>query len=94
MVMRDEQHIKAITLRNLPYPLAKRIREKSQRDGSSLNMTVIRMLEESTGLRRTKSEKPIYDDLDDVIGAWSAEEAAEFDEILNQIRSIDEDMWR
>lgn len=87
--------MKAITLRNVPPTVARKIEERSRELGLSLNKTVIRLLEERLlpaggsplGSRR-------YHDLDDLAGAWSDEEAAAFDRAVAEERKIDEEIWR
>jgi hypothetical protein len=82
--------MKAITLRDIPGPLARKIEERSKRRGTSLNKTVIEMLEEST----SPSKPTVYHDLDDLAGTWTQEEAEEFDRRLQEIRTIDPEMWQ
>lgn len=84
----------AITVRNLPPEVAKFIREKAHKEGLSLNRAVVQLLEEATGVKRTR--KPVvHHDLDHLFGVWSAEEADEFDRYLEEHRSIiDPEMWK
>ena len=73
--------MKTITLRDIPPPLANKIEERSKRRGTSLNRTVIEMLEEST-----PSSKPvIHHDLDDLAGTWTKEEGDEFNRFLKKL---------
>lgn len=85
--------MKAITLRNLSPELLERIEQESSQRGTSLNKTVIRLLEESL-LPPAKEEKySIHHDLDALAGSWTQEEADEFDRALEQQRSIDKEIW-
>ena len=63
------EEMKAITLRNIPPELARQIRRKATEKGTSLNKIVLRLLEESLGLKGKKKERPVYDDLDDLAGS-------------------------
>jgi hypothetical protein len=83
----------AITLRNLPPKLAATLQRKAAESGLSLNRTVIRLLEESLGLRPKGTRRHPYHDLDFLVGAWTEEEAAQFDEALAQQRKIDPEIW-
>jgi hypothetical protein len=86
--------MKAITLRNLPPEVARRVEEKSRELGLSLNRTVVRLLEERL-LGAGKSGRRVrYDDLDWLIGSISKEEAEELRASLAEQRQIDEDLWR
>ncbi len=87
--------MKAITLRNLPPELAKTIRQKAEKQGTSINKAVISLLEEGTGGRdKKKGKRSLHHDLDALAGSWTKEEAAEFDEALVSQRTIDPDLWR
>ena len=82
----------AITLRNIRPELQREILDRAHANGSSLNRTVIRMLEELVGLRR-EADRVVHDDLDHLAGTWSADEAAAFDRALSQQRQIDPGLW-
>jgi hypothetical protein len=83
----------AITLRNLPPELAALLERKAAESGLSLNRTVVRLLEESLGLRPKASHRRAYHDLDFLLGVWTAEEASQFDQALAEQRKIDPEMW-
>ena len=82
--------MKAITLRDIPDPIAKRIEHEAKRTGKSLNKTVIDLLAEGTGSSKSRT----YHDLDHLIGIWTDEEADEFDRLLKEQRTIDPEMWK
>ncbi len=84
----------AITLRNLPPELARAIRQKAKKEGTSLNRAVIRLLEEATGLSGPNRRGILHDDLDALAGSWSREEAVEFDRFLREHRRIDPELWK
>jgi len=87
--------MKAITVRNLPPRVAKELRDRAKRDRSSLNGTVIRMLEERLGEPTSDSPKPQpRRDLSFLSGTWTKKEAAEFNRVLSQQRTIDKDLWK
>lgn len=87
--------MRAITLRNVPPAVAREIEERSRELGLSLNKTVIRLLEERLlPARGSPLGSRRYHDLDQLAGAWSAEEAAEFDRVVAEQRTVDEEIWR
>jgi hypothetical protein len=87
--------MKAVTLRNLPPEVAKAIRKEARKKGTSINKAVINLLEGKAGVRGKKTaRKTVYRDLDSLAGAWTAKEAAEFDEALAAQRAIDPDLWK
>ena len=86
--------MKAITLRNVPGKVAHAIEAKAREMHASLNRAVVMLLEERLGLGEVKKHGRIYHDLDHLIGAWSKEEADEFDKALREQRKIDPELWR
>ncbi len=85
--------MKAITVRNIPPELAAILEKEAQSSDTSLNKTVIRLLEKATGLLPRPGRRR-YHDLDDLAGSWSPEEAAEFERALGDQRQIDPELWR
>lgn len=82
---KQESSLKAITLRNIPEPLARRIEERASRSGASLNRTLLDMLDE----KAPESDRTPHHDFDHLKGTWSAEEAEAFDAELAALRTID-----
>jgi plasmid stability protein len=68
--------MKPITLRNLPEPVSRIIRQRAATEGISLSRAVIKVLEERLG------HQALHHDLDDLAGSWSEEEARAFDRTL------------
>lgn len=83
--------IKAITVRNIPVGLARRLMQLAKERHMSLTRLVVTLLEEATGL----SKKPlVHHDFDKYAGTWTAEEARRFDEALAEQRRIDPEDWK
>lgn len=86
--------MKAITLRNVPRELERVILQRVRRTRASINKAVISLLEEAAGLGKGRPTATPHHDLDNLWGAWSAEEARAFDRHLASQRAIDADLWR
>jgi hypothetical protein len=86
--------MKAVTLRNLPPELARVIRQKARDKGTSVNKAVISLLEEAVGEGGKKRSKLLYHDLDALVGSWTEDEAATFEQALAVQRAIDPDLWK
>ena len=86
--------MKAITLRDVPPELARLIQRRAEQEKMSLNKTVVRLLEEGTGLQQKKKAKPLHDDLDALAGSWTQREARDFEQALEKQRAIDPDLWK
>jgi hypothetical protein len=82
--------MKAITLRDIPEPVRKRIELEAKRTGKSLNKTVIDLLVEDNSAPKSRT----YHDLDHLIGIWSDEEAEEFNRVLKEQRTVDPELWK
>lgn len=87
---------RTITIRNMPEELEKRIEAMAAEEGASLAQTVIRLLLRATGLREQSQlggRPERHHELDELAGTWSADDAAEFDDALAQLRRIDPEVW-
>ncbi len=85
--------MKAITLRNLPAEVERKIRQRAREKGISANKAVIGLLEERLGLEQ-KGKNRRYHDLDHLYGAWTKTQSDEFDKALADQREIDPELWR
>ena len=85
--------LKPITLRNLPAPLARAVRERAARFRVSLNKAVIQLLEESLAGSGPGSGR-VHDDLDHLIGSWTRQQARAAERLLAEQRRIDPEMWK
>jgi hypothetical protein len=87
--------MKVVTLRKIPPELARRIRRRAEQEGTSASRTVIKLLEEGTGIRPQGTiKKSLHHDLDALAGAWTAPEAEAFERALSGQRRIDPDLWK
>ena len=87
--------MKAITLRNLPPDVARTVQQRAkQKKTSVVNKAVIELLEESSGGKAKKKAPIRYHDLDHLAGTWTNEEAAAFDKLIAEQRTIDPDLWK
>lgn len=95
MMQRRFEPLKAITLRNIPGEIARKIEKKAGETHTSMNKAVIELLEENIGVGHSRKKKnPIYHDLDRLAGSWSALEAARFGKGLTEARKIDSELWQ
>jgi len=82
--------VNAISLRNLPAPVEKAVKERARVRRVSLNKAVLSLLEEALGQPRGRKR---HDDLDHLAGTWSAAEARDFDASLRKQRRVDPELW-
>lgn len=84
--------IKAITVRNIPLGLARKLRQLADERGVSLGKLVVQLLEEATGLKKQKKARS--SNLDKYFGVWTEEEYQEFEASLAEQRRIDPEVWK
>jgi hypothetical protein len=86
--------LKAITLRHLPAPLARAVRERAAHYHISLNKAVIQLLDEAQGASGAVAAPHTHRDLDHLIGAWTRPQARAAERKLAEQRPIDPEMWK
>jgi hypothetical protein len=79
-----------LTIRNIPAAIEAKLRLLAQQSGSSLNQTVIRLLEHATGGKPEAAKR----DLSQIAARWSDRDAAAFDRVTELFESVDEEVWR
>ena len=81
--------MKALTIRNVPECVSKALDLEKKRRGTSLNQTVIDLLERGLGVSGTRSNG-----LGRLAGVWSEEQHRAFEEAVASMEGIDSEMWR
>lgn len=79
-----------IALRKLPRDLEKMVRQQARLRRSSLNKTIIALLQKSLGIADSSQKGT---GLAALAGTWSAEEAEEFDRNTGSFEQIDRGVW-
>ena len=82
--------MKSITIHGMDETLDRRLREKADAEGKSLNKTIKGLLEESLGLRRSRNRREEFMDL---FGSWSTEEQEQFERATEDLRRVDPEDW-
>ena len=81
-----------LTIRNVSSPLAKALEKEKMRSGKSLNQTVLEILQRALGVNRSEGRRG--NGLRELAGAWTREQADEFDHSTTAFEVVDEDLWR
>jgi plasmid stability protein len=82
-----------MTLRGIDEKTAEALKERAQKEGTSVNAVPLRLIRESLGLDKRR-RNVVYDDLDHLAGTWSQEEVAEFERNTAVFEKVDEDIWK
>lgn len=77
------------TIRNISGRADQKLREQAATYGVSLNQAALDALERGLNL---STEQVVHHDLDDLIGTWVEDPA--FDDALQSMQSIDQDLWK
>lgn len=82
-----------MTLRGIDEETAEALKDRAQKEGTSVNAVTLRLLREILGLEKRK-RNITYDDLDHLAGTWSQEDASEFERHTAVFESVDEEIWK
>lgn len=82
--------MKTLTIRNVPQRLAEAIDRERRRRDTSLNSTVLDLLEASLGIG---AAGPRTNGLAELAGTWTTEQLREFEAALAPLDAVDDDMW-
>ena len=80
---------KHLTVRNVPERVARKLEQERARRGTSLNQTVIDLLDQSLG-----ASAPRSNGLRALAGTWSAADLRAFERAVAATERIDEELWR
>lgn len=85
--------MKSITIHKIEPQMHELLRHRANADGTSLNQTVKRLLEEALGIKPTPEPKHL-EDFREFLGCWSEEDLATFEQATRDLRQLDEAEWR
>ena len=77
------------TIRSIPEPLDRAVRDRAGRDGKSINAVVVEALARGVEVHAACAQ---HTDLDHLIGSW--EEDTAFDRAVADFGRIDGDAWK
>ena len=84
-----------ITIHGLDDELGEIIRQRAERDGTSLSHAAFELLCIGAGMVKSTSERPnVGSSLDKYIGSWTAAEADEFDAAVQEFENVDGSAWQ
>ena len=85
--------MKTLTLRGIDDELSSRLERIAQQGQESMNGVILHLLRDKIGLSKPRFKEE-YNDLDDLAGTWTQEEAREFDAVTSEFSRIDGELWR
>lgn len=81
--------MKYLTVRNVSPELAAALEREKRNRGTSLNRTVLDVLERALGVGRSRSNG-----LAELAGSWSEAEHESFEKAIAATEQVDEELWR
>jgi hypothetical protein len=81
-----------LTVRRIPPALATALARERKRRKSSLNSTVIGLLNHALGV--DAAESPRSNGLGRLAGTWTSRDATAFEKATLATRQVDEELWR
>lgn len=79
-------------LRGLAPTVMNRLKIIAQKQDTSVNLLIIRLIEQGIG-HTHEVKKMTHHELDKLAGTWSEAEAAEFQKNISDFEKIDKDLW-
>ena len=86
--------LKNMTLRGLDPQLAAKLREVAEREGKSVNQTVLDALRRQFGLDKSRRFTEVYHDLDHLFGRWDEDEFTRIQQKIDSERRTDSELWQ
>jgi hypothetical protein len=83
-----------LSIRGLEPETLAALKALARQQNASVNATVLRLIEQGLGKSPEKPTRRRYDDLDELAGAWSEDEAAEFEAVTADSHRIEPDLWK
>jgi len=83
--------MKHLTIRNVSPELAEALEREKLNRGTSLNRTVLDILERALGVSALRRRS---NGLSDLAGTWSEEEFERFENAIAVTEQVDEELWR
>ncbi len=83
-----------LSLRGVDAGTLAALKARAQKDEASVNSLVLQLIAQGLGIKRSRPQLIRYDDLDDLSGCWSDEEAASFSAATAPFGEVDQALWK
>ena len=82
-----------MTIHGLDKETERQVRAESKRTGLSLNRTLKRLLAQAVS-KKVQGRRRSREGIERLCGAWSPQEAKEFEEAVKDLRQVDPEDWK
>ena len=83
-----------LSVRGLNDKALAALKRRAAKEDASVNMLVLRLIEQGLGLRRAKPALTRHDDLDALAGTWRKQDASEFERATAPFAKVDAALWK
>jgi len=83
-----------MTLRGLDSQLVAKLKEVAEREGKSVNQTVLDALRKQFGLDKARRFTEVHHDLDHLFGRWDEDEFMQIQQKIDSEQRIDSELWQ
>lgn len=83
-----------MSIRGLDDKALSHLKKRAEREGSSLNSLVVRLLEENAGALGKSRLLQKYDDLDALAGTWTKQQVRAFEHDTAAFSEVDPTLWK
>ena len=82
-----------LSIRGLDDKAVAALKRRAAKEDASVNMLVLRFIEQGLGLRRAKPALTRHDDLDALAGTWRKQDAHELERATALFAKVDAALW-
>lgn len=82
-----------LSIRGLDDKALAALKRRAAKEDSSVNLLVLRFIEQGLGLRRATPALTRHDDLDALAGTWRTQDANEFEHATAPFAKVDPTLW-
>ncbi|RPI77580.1 MAG: hypothetical protein EHM45_08515 [Desulfobacteraceae bacterium] len=86
--------MKSITIHNIDGQLVELIKSKAKAKGTSVNKTILQLIEESLGIKSQGKGFKHRTDFSEFCGLWTKEDLAEFEKRTKEFEKIQPKDWK
>jgi hypothetical protein len=83
-----------LSIRGLDEKELAALKRRAAKEETSVNVLVLRFIEQGLGLRRAKPALTRHDDLDALAGTWLAPDASDFERATAPFAKVDAALWK
>jgi plasmid stability protein len=83
-----------MSIRGLDEKTLGSLKRRAEREGSSVNSLVVRLLQQENGTQKKPAALQEFDDLDTLAGTWTRRQARAFERDTAAFSEVDPALWK